>query len=121
MTKCDLTYEELVEEYEENNKDRKAGNAISSVLVGGIMLAILQVVDVLATVGAAAVAEAYQIPPKACEGFLHIATFILGAYVFYHVCITIVFTYRDEIEDFGARWRRFKLFEKKEKKMEEEL
>lgn len=121
MTKSDLTYEELVEDYEQNDRDRKAGNVLSSMAVAVIMLYILHLIYQLAVIGVRVVAESYQVNATTCEAFVYTGAVILGCYVVYHVCINIIFTYRDEIEDFGARWKRFKLFEKKEKKMEEEL
>jgi hypothetical protein len=123
MTKCDLTYEELVEDYEERESASKYFGALTGLAVAAIAMAIVNTLEVLARIGIPIVTEAYDVVnmTRFYDQMVHLASVIVCCYIFYMWAIQTVYVYRDEIEDFGKRWKKFKLFEKKSEKMEEDL
>lgn len=124
MTKCDLTHEELVEYYEESVHIGKANSLIWTIVIAAIVIAALSIIGDLAEYGLRAffvenpASAAYV---KFCLSMLDLSVFMLYVYVAYDAFIRIVLNYRDEINEFGERWKAFKLFEKKNKELEGEI
>jgi len=123
MTKCDLTYDELVEQLEEAASNQKANAVLMSIMTGLCVGAVAWWLGKLAIIGAIACCEFHGMPATVTQ--FAIASVVIGAaivvtYIFYHVCTTIIYRYVDEIETFFGRWKRFKEYERAEQQFEKE-
>lgn len=123
MTKCDLTYEELVEDYEERESANKYIGVCTGLFLAGVAIAVVSLLEALARIAVPTVTEAYGVVnmTRFYDSIVHVATVGVMLYIFYMWAVQTVYVYRDEIDDFGERWKKFKLFEKQGEKMSEEL
>lgn len=123
MTKCDLTYEELVEDYEERTRNDKYFGVLMGALWAAVAMAIVNSLEMLARIGVPSLTAAYGVEGMTnfYSQMVHLAAVLVIAYIVYMWAVQTVYVYRDEIEDFVKRWKKFKLIEKKIEKMSEEL
>lgn len=123
MTKCDLTYEELVEDYEERESMNKSFGAMTGLVWAAIAIATVSSLETLARIGVPRVTAEYGVEGMThfYQEMVHLAAVLVMAYIFYMWAIQTVYVYRDEIEDFAKRWKKFKLLEKKSEALEGDL
>jgi len=124
MTKCDLTYEELVEKHNCDETRRKECRVIWSVVAGMIVAALAHMLGTLARLGVIAACDILEIAPPLPALYIQLvvaATWVIIGYVIYHVAVTILYTYEEELESYADRWKRFRKFERTELEMEGEL
>lgn len=123
MTKCDLTYEELVEDYEERESMNKSFGVMMGLLWAAVAIVIVNSLELLARMSVPTVTAAYGVEGLThfYDAMVHLAAVCVALYIFYMWALQTLYVYREEIEDFGKRWTKFKLFEKKAEELEGDL
>jgi predicted small integral membrane protein len=110
MTEPKPTYEELLKWGENADINYKAQTVLQSICVCLGMVCIFGVISNFALLGATAVFESWNLTPemfKTCNAFLQIGITLTYAYIGWHFIIVALYTYQDDINEFGKKWKLF--------------